>query len=138
MTEKTIWLHDFREDGSHYNGGAVFFGYGYRAIGEPRLKVIRKWQRRGPRKGQHDDEFYVDGAKVADYPAALEALKVPVAFTPEEIAALRIIGDEPASYRGKVAFLIRILLHDKGAIEYGPSGLCKRTDVGRRAAGEAR
>ncbi len=33
--------HKFREDGSHYNGSAVFFGYGYRAIEEPRLKSQR-------------------------------------------------------------------------------------------------
>lgn len=133
----TEWQHYFKADGSHYDGGAVFFGYGYRAVGEPRLKCIRKWQRRGERKGQHDDEFYVDGAKVADYAAALEALKVPVAFTAEEVAALRVIGDEPTDHRKAIDFLIRFSLYDKGAIEYGPPGLCKRTDVGRRAAGIA-
>jgi hypothetical protein len=53
--------HQFREDGSHYNGGSVFFGYGYRAIGEPRLKMIRRWYRQGDRRGQTEDRYFVDG-----------------------------------------------------------------------------
>jgi hypothetical protein len=124
--------YKFVEDGSHYNGGAQFFGYGYRAVGEPRLKIVRKWQRRGPRKGQHDDEFYVDGVKVDDA-AALAALAIPVAFTPEEIEALKKIGDEPADLRKAIGFDLWYSLHAKGAIEFGPPGHFRRTDVGRAA-----
>lgn len=130
--------HQFREDGSHYNGGRVFFGYGYRAIGEPRLKMVRRWYRQGERRGQTEDHFFVDGAQVGSYAAALEALKVPIAFTAEEIAALRLIGDEPADLRKVVDFNIRYTLAEKGAIEWGPPGQLRRTDVGRAAvAGDA-
>lgn len=125
--------HQFREDGSHYNGGKVFFGYGYRAIGEPRLKMIRKWYREGHMRGATVDTFYVDGAPVESYAAALDALKVPTVFTPEEIEALRLIGDQPADLRSVIAFELRHSLHDKGAIAWGPPGHCRRTDIGRVA-----
>lgn len=127
--------HQFREDGSHYNGGKVFFGYGYRAIGEPRLKMVRKWYRHGEQRGKTEDSFYVDGVKVADYAAAVEALKSPVVFTDEEIMCLTMIGDEPFDYRPIIPFQIRYSLHEKGAIEWGPPGQCRRTDVGRAASG---
>jgi len=125
--------HQFLEDGSHYNGGAVFFGYGYRAIGEPRLKMIRRWYRQGDKRGKTEDRFFVDGAEVENYVAAVNALKAPVAFTPEEVAALRMIADEPSDPRSVIDFEIRQSLRDKGAIEYGPPGHFRRTDVGRAA-----
>ena len=125
--------HQFRENGNHYNGGKVFFGYGYRAIGEPRLSMIRKWFRQGAMRGKTEDSFYVDGVLVADYAAALEALKIPVVFTTDEIEALRKIGDEPADLRKELGFELRHSLHGKGAIEWGPPGQCRRTDVGRAA-----
>jgi hypothetical protein len=128
-----VSAHQFREDGSHYNGGKVFFGYGYRAIGEPRLKMVRRWYRQGERRGQTEDHFFVDGAQVEGYTAAVEALKIPVAFTAEEVAALRMIGDEPADLRKLIDFNIRYALHEKGAIEWGPPGKCRRTDAGRAA-----
>ena len=125
--------HRFLEDGSHYNGGAVFFGYGYRAIGEPRLKMIRRWYRQGDKRGKTDDRFFVDGAPVETYAAAVEALKVPTVFSSDEIAALRAIGDDAQDQRGVIDFKIRLSLHDKGAIEYGPPGSFRRTDIGRAA-----
>lgn len=129
--------HQFREDGSHYNGGAVFFGYGYRAIGEPRLRLIRRWYRQGEMRGKTEDRFFVDGSHVDDYAAALEALKIPTVFTPEEIEALRNIGDEPADLRKVIGFELLHSLRDKGAIEWGPPGQCRRTDVGRAAIAKA-
>lgn len=133
----TVMTHQFREDGSHYNGGEEFFGYGYRAVGESRLKMIRRWYRKAKRRGQTEDRFFVDGAKVDSYEAALKALKEPVAFTEDEIVALRLIGDEPADYRKAVAYERLYFLRDKGAIEWGPPGRCKRTDVGRDAIAKA-
>jgi hypothetical protein len=128
--------HQFREDGSHYNGGAEFFGYGYLAIGEPRLKLIRRWYRKGKRKGQTEDRYFVDGAHVEGYSAALEALKTPPTFTADEIAALEQIGDEPADHRKVLDLHALHYLRAKGAIEWGPPGRCKRTDVGRSALAE--
>lgn len=129
--------HQFREDGSHYNGGKVFFGYGYRAIGEPRLKMIRKWFRQGEMRGKTEDSFFVDGARVESHAAAIEALKVPTVFTPEEIEALRGIGDEPADLRKVIGFELLHSLLDKGAIEWGPPGQCRRTDAGSAALANA-
>ena len=123
--------HQFREDGSHYNGGAVFFGYGYRAIGEPRLKMIRRWYRQGEMRGKTEDRFFVDGSQVDNYAAAIEALKVPTVFTAAEITALGAIGDEPADLRKVIGFELLHSLRDKGAIEWGPPGYCQRTDIGR-------
>jgi hypothetical protein len=128
--------HQFREDGSHYNGGSEFFGYGYRAIGEPRLKMIRRWHRKEPRRGVTEDQFFVDGIRVDTYQAALDALKVPPVFTADEIAALGVIGDEPSDYRKTIDLNILCGLHEKGAIEWGPRGRCKRTDAGRAVRGE--
>lgn len=129
--------HQFREDGSHYNGGKVFFGYGYRAIGEPRLKMVRKWFRQGKARGTTEDSFFVDGARVESYAAAMEALKVPTVFTAAEIEALRQIGDEPADLRSVINFELRYSLGEKGAIEWGPPGQCRRTDIGRVAIAKA-
>lgn len=130
MTGKT---YRFIEDGNHYNGGAVFFGYGYRAVGEPRLKMIRRWYRQGDMRGKTEDRFFVDGVEAENYIAAVNALSVPVAFTPEEVAALRMIADEPSDLRSVINFEIRKSLHDKGAIEYGPPGSFRRTATGRAA-----
>lgn len=125
--------HQFREDGSHYNGGAVFFGYGYRAVGEPRLKMIRRWYRQGDMRGKTEDRFFVDGAQVENYAAAQEALKLPAVFTTEEVTALGAIGDEPADLRKAIGWELLHALGAKGAIEWGPPGSCQRTDVGRAA-----
>lgn len=123
--------HQFREDGSHYNGGKEFFGYGYRAIGEPRLKMVRRWYRQGLARGKTEDRFFVDGAKVDSYDAALEALKTPPIFSPEEIGALKVIGDDASDWRKIIGFDLLHALSSKGAIEYGPPGRCKRTEAGR-------
>jgi len=124
--------HRFRENGSHYNGGKVFFGYGYDAIGEPRLSMVRKWFRQGERRGTAEDSFHVDGLPVASYDAAIEALKTPPTFTEAEIGALAAIGDEPAQRRD-IDWQLRWSLHAKGAIAYGPPGHLFRTDAGRAA-----
>jgi hypothetical protein len=125
--------YQFREDGSHYNGGAEFFGHGYKAIGEPRLKLVRLWYRKGERRGQTEDRYFVDGAPIENLAAALETLKAPPTFTPKEIAELTRIGDEAADYRKSVPSKTLYFLAAKGAIEWGPPGLCRRTDVGRAA-----
>lgn len=116
--------HHFKPDGSHYNGGAVFFGYGYRAVGEPRFKLIVRWYRQGERRGKSENHYFVDGVAVESYNAALTALETPPVFTPEEIAAL---GDEAADLRKTIDIEIRVSLHNKGAIEYGPPGHFRRT-----------
>jgi len=123
--------HQFREDGRHYNGGKEFFGYGYSAIGEPRLKMIRRWYRQGERRGQSEDRFFVDGAHVPSYEAAVNALRLPPIYSLDDIRALRKIGDEPADYRASIGFDRLRSLHDKGAIEFGPPGRCARTEAGR-------
>lgn len=125
--------HQFREDGSHYNGGAEFFGYRYRAIGEPRLKMIRRWYKASQRRGLTEDRYFVDGAHVEDYAAAVEALKKPVLISDAEVQALRLIGDEPADCREMVEYVTLRSLADKGAIEWGPPGRCRRTHLGRTA-----
>lgn len=124
--------HKFRGDGSHYNGGEVFFGYGYRVDNEPRLKMIRRWYRK--ERGRTEDRFYVDGELVDSYDAALTALATPPIFTLDEIAALKTIGDDPQDWRKIIGWKILEPLRDKGAIEWGPPGLCKRTDFGRAIA----
>lgn len=123
--------HQFRENGNHYNGGDRFFGYGYGAVGEPRLTMIRKWYRQGEMKGKTEDIYFVDGVAVPGYDAGLEALKTPPVFTAEEIAALRIIGDEPGDWRRTVDWRELHFLAAKGAIAWGPPGRCARTDAGR-------
>lgn len=125
--------HQFRENGNHYNGGKTFFGYGYSAIGEPRLSMVRKWYRQGKRRGTAEDSFYIDGLPVASYAAAVEALESPPIYTREEITALAMVGDEPADLRKVIGWKTLHYLGAKGAIEWGPPGSCKRTDVGRAA-----
>ena len=112
--------HQFREDGSHYNGGAEFFGYGYRAIGEPRLKMIRRWYRRGARKGQAEDRFFVDGALTENYAAAQEALKTPAVFSIEEEAVLARAPAEFERRPDSVDLTLAMALRDKGAVELRP------------------
>ena len=123
--------HQFREDGSHYNGSKEFFSYGYIAMGEPRLKMIRRWYRQGAAKGTTEDRFFVDGAEVESLAAAVEALKSPPSFTEQEIAALLQICDEPADWRKIIDYEVLSALRAKGAIEFGPPGRCRRTDIGR-------
>ncbi|MFA5900277.1 MAG: hypothetical protein WC829_14325 [Hyphomicrobium sp.] len=129
--------HQFKENGNHYNGGRVFFGYGYSAIGEPRLSMVRKWFRGGEMQGKTEDSFYVDGSLVANYAAATEALKTPPIFTPEETKALKMVGDEPADVRRAVKDAVGWeplhYLVEKGAVAWGPPGQCRRTDLGRAA-----
>jgi hypothetical protein len=129
--------YQFRESGSHYNGGAVFFGYGYDAIGEPRLMMVRRWYRQGDRRGQTEDHFFIDGSPVESYAKAIEALKTPPLFTIDELAALRQIGDEPTDQRKTLKYETLYFLRCKGAIEWGPRGHCKRTAVARAALSKA-
>lgn len=126
--------HQFTRNGSHYNGGAVFFGYGYTAVGEPRLSMVRKFFKRGSMSGKVEDSYYVDGAPVGTYEDAVAALKKPPTFTAEEVAALARIGNTPADHRDDVPWIMRWTLHAKGAIAYeGPPGHCRLTDAGRQA-----
>lgn len=125
--------HQFRENGTHYNGGREWFAYGYTAIGEPRLSMIRRWYRIGKRRGQTEDRFRVDGEPADSYEAAVAKLRLPPVYTEAEIAALAQIGDEPADYRRAVPWDELHSLAAKGAIEWGPPGRCCRTDAGRAA-----
>ena len=96
MDRPVMEAHQFRENGSHYNGGPDFFGYGYDAVGEPRLRMVRRWYRRGARRGQSEDHFSVDGMPVPSYDAALEALRTPAVLTGAERPFLALLTDEPA------------------------------------------
>lgn len=125
--------YQFRENGVHYNGGAEFFGYGYVAIGEPRLTMVRKWFRKGEKRGTCVDEYSVDGSPIPGH-RIREALARPPEFSADEVAALRVIGDEPADYRTAIAWELRHSLGAKGAIAWGPPGRCARTDLGRAVA----
>ena len=123
--------HQFRENGNHYNGGSVFFGYGYQAIGEPRLSMVRKWFRTGERRGQTEDSFSVDGSQVESYAAALEALKSPPLLTDEEAQALRAMGKAPVR-ASTIALDARWTLRGKGFIAC-TDGACSVTDAGLAA-----
>lgn len=124
--------HQFREDGSHYNGGAEFFGYGYRAVGEPRLKMIRRWYRQGDRRGQTEDRFFVDGAKVESYDEAVAALRTPPTLDAAEIAALAAFGDEPIKRPANHDREVLAALRAKGMIR-AEDGLYTITEAGRAA-----
>lgn len=123
--------HQFREDGSHYNGGAEFFGYGYAAIGEPRLKMIRRWYRQGVKRGVSDDRFFVDGQQVKDYAEAVEKLKTPPVLTGGERSMLALFGDEPIKRPvGDIEAIFN--LRAKGFV-HAADGLYTITDAGRAA-----
>lgn len=130
-------MRRFVGDGSHYNGGRDWFGYGFRSVDAPRMRVIRKWYK-GKRRGDTSDTFNVDGVAVADAAAALEALAKPPVFSAAEILALAEIGDEPADHRKVVDFMTLYTLTEKQAIKWGPPGRCCRTIAGRTALAEAR
>lgn len=125
--------HTFKKNGSHYNGGNIFFGHGFSAVDEPRLSMVRKFYKRRDMRGKVEDSYYVDGEKAGTYEDAVTALKTPPTFTPEEVEALAKIGDEAADLRHEIGWQVRWSLHAKGAIEYGPPGHFKRTDAGRKA-----
>lgn len=128
--------HQFREDGSHYNGGAEFFGYGFSAINEPRLKMIRRWYRQGVRRGKSEDRFFVDGEHVADYAAALEALKSPAILSADERSKLELFSklDEPFDIRGggEAESRLNYALRSKGLIR-AHMGKAYLTPAGRAA-----
>lgn len=123
--------HQFREDGSHYNGGSAFFGYGYQAIGEPRLHMVRKWYRQGVRRGQTEDSFSVDGAPVASYEAALAALKTPPVLTDDERPVLAMFSGDAIRFP-KDHWEQAYALRHKGFIVC-EGGQCMITDAGAEA-----
>jgi hypothetical protein len=127
--------HQFREDGSHYNGGAEWFGYGYRAVGEPRLKMVRRWYRQGERRGKTEDRFSVDGQPVASYEAAVEALKTPPVLTAEERPFLALFSAEPGE-RPSGDLGVMYGLREKGFIAV-ENRLWRITDAGRAALSKA-
>ena len=123
--------HQFREDGSHYNGGKEFFGYGYRALGEPRLKMIRRWYRQGERRGKTEDRYFVDGQRVESYAAALEALRTPPALTDDERPFLALFSATPAKLpSGDISIMYQ--LREKGFVA-ADKGLWRITDAGMAA-----
>lgn len=123
--------HQFRGNGNHYNGGAKFFGYGFHAIGEPRLKMIRRWYRQGAQRGQSEDHFFVDGARVESYDAAVLALKTPAVLTAEDRPLLALFTDEPKR-RPDGDIQVLLGLRDKAFIRV-QDGLYSLTDAGRAA-----
>jgi hypothetical protein len=130
-----VSAHQFREDGSHYNGGAEFFGYGYVAIGEPRLLMVRKWFRRGKKAGVTEDSFSVDGERVADYAEALEKLKTPPVLTEVErqkLAELNAASVLPDVQQDMDSYLLWRALRCKGFVRM-LMGKAAITDAGRAA-----
>lgn len=134
LTKALPFPADWRmQETAHYNGGKEWFGYGFQCIQEPRLGYIDRYYRKDRSVVR---TWKVDGHDYADADAAWAALQTPPVFSAEEIAALRVIGDEPADHRNTVDFRVSYSLREKGAIAYGPPGRCARTDRGRLALTE--
>ena len=117
-------------EGAHFNGGREWFGYRMNCIQEPRLSRFDRYTRADR---SVTSTWEVDGEKVASADAAWVALQTPPAITEDELAALTLVGDEPADLRDVLAYEVRHSLRAKGLIEYGPPGRCKRTEAGRSA-----
>ncbi|MCK1669403.1 hypothetical protein [Bradyrhizobium sp. 153] len=127
----------FNRNGSHFNGGSAFFGYGHRCIDQPRLLVIDKFFKR-TRTTQRS--YMVDGttpcATLAD---ALAALSVPPHPSEEQLALLRSLSTDWMSpdRRGPL-----LPLADMGLIEWGRDidnkVTCRLTADGAKLAAEAR
>lgn len=122
---------------SHYNMGPKGYGYGYRFDDFPRLMFIDKHYRKERR---NEREWFVDGARVADFDAAIVALNAPAVLTDDEkeilakiplwFTPLREIEDQlvgvphpegaimPDTPHSSVKRLLS-QLRDKGVIEYG-------------------
>lgn len=132
VTSAPSAAYQFRENGSHYNGGATWFGYGYEAIGEPRLRMVRKWFRQGEKRGVSEDSFSVDGAPVADYAAALEALKTPPTLSEAEAVALAAFGDVPIRRPRDQDFEACVSVARKGFV-HTEDGNWTITEAGRAA-----
>lgn len=107
--------YQFRENGNHYNGGRDWFGYGYTAIGEPRMTMIRRWYGRGERKGKTEDHYFVDGAPMAGFEQAMIAMRTPPVFTPEELALLATATHHWQPRPDHITLMLS--LRDKGAVE---------------------
>lgn len=115
---------------AHFNGGAKWFGYGYRCVEHSRLYRLDRYDRKTRKV---ESEWSVDGQKVAGLAEAVLRLNVPPSFTPEELIALReAVTDEWSDRRTTLPFEIDYALRSKGAIEWA-NGKCRRTDTGRVA-----
>lgn len=122
----------FQKDAIHYNGGAVFFGYGHRCVTQPRLLVIDKYFRKD-RSAQRS--YLIDGKlPFTTLPEALAALEKPPTLSDDELRLLRALP-EGWSYPEKRGDLVP--LADMGLIEWrrDDNGVaCQRTDSGNAAA----
>jgi hypothetical protein len=117
--------HQFKSNGTHYNGGAVWFGYGYTSTTDPRFSVIRKGLKKERRMV---DEYYVDGKLVESYEEGVRMLRTPPVFTDAEKWAL---GEVREGRWG--GFDLMWTLRAKGAIEYLEPRKPSLTKVGEEA-----
>lgn len=116
-----------REDGSHYNGGPEWFGYGGRCVQELRLRYIDRSYRATRTTTR---SWIVDGIECASAEEAWERLQTPPAFSGDELTALATLTDEPSDLRATMPYELRRSLTDKGAARAN-LGKYVITDAGR-------
>lgn len=116
-----------REDGSHYNGGPEWFGYGGRCDQEARLRYIDR-SYRATRSTVRS--WIVDGVECASADEASERLQKPPEFTDAELAVLATLTDDPTDLRKVHPYEVLRGLRDKG-VASANMGRYVITDAGR-------
>lgn len=86
---------------AHLNMGRAGYGYEYTSEQYPRIAFIDRTYRPAPAHpdGKREREWYVDGAPVASFEAAIAALNVSPVFTEDEERILALIPAEPTDLR---------------------------------------
>jgi len=107
----------------HFRGHG-FFGHMYRCIEHPRLQRMDKCIRK---TRSVEVSWWVDGAQVADFDAAIAALNSPVVLTAAQQVLFDKVPAEWTDLRKDPAYPFDVMhaLADKGVIEY-ESGKCRR------------
>lgn len=113
---------------THLNGGGVFFGWVWACIEHPRLQRMDKCYRRAARPVEIT--YMVDGAPVASLDEAAERLNSPPTLSDELAAALCWIGPDFADHRKTVGYELLRALTDRGFLEWGERGMCRRVGGG--------
>ena len=103
--------------------GTDFFFYIHQCNEFPRLSRFDRYDRK---TRSVTSTWRVDGQDVANLEAAIAALNVPPVLTDDEAEALKLIPDDFADIRKTVDHGLRIRLDNKGFIEWGERGQCRR------------
>jgi hypothetical protein len=117
----------------HLNGGPVFFGYVLVCNEHPRLQRIDKCYRKTKKT---EIRYRVDGEDVADLDEAADRLNAPPIITDDLRSALEKIGTDYADYRKAFDYSILRKLSDRGLIEWGERGTCRRAALTDTTGGE--